>query len=464
MRDDLGPRSRQIFGVAMTKLSEFKVANENFKKSILSVAPSESLISFWRSSSKLEQAVKVMDDCYGKLDAMDKALGAYDELFKPYCKKITDQVAKEKNEIKPKAKAVVEKLEHGLESISISYRKDMIALADSGGQDPNRKDVGKGVANAAADIAMKKIIAEVSVEFKKRREAHRKVALEVEQTSREKAVEAASIVDRMNKLVSQAMNNKKAGKLRENQMLALSATQQAGKVKTLADEAQDFYDRSLEPYFAERNMTIATVSKQMGHDIPKDYANLASKEAEKHSKIFTEATKLTAAAKLANAKSRSAAEQAAQILEQVNDVVAGRDVAQSFLKGAANAAMRAKTMVDEATVDGEKLKVTTIPNIGRAMLVKQTGKPENELASVVPTLTTLTPFLETALQTCLEQAETARKMIKDERQKIPGEYLKGQIDKIFTTIEGQIDKLDELLTYVQKIANQIIPRAQEMID
>jgi hypothetical protein len=340
----------------------------------------------------------------------------------------------------------------------------MIALADSGGQDPNRKDVGKGVANAAADIAMKKVIAEVSVEFKKRREAHRKVAIEVEQTSREKAVEAASIVDRMNKLVSQAMNNKKAGKLRENQMLALSATQQAGKVKTLADEAQDFYDRSLEPYFAERNMTIATVSKQMGHDIPKDYANLASKEAEKHSKIFTEATKLTAAAKLANAKSRSAAEQAAQILEQVNDVVAGRDLAQSFLKGAANAAMRAKTMVDEATVDGEKLKVTTIPNIGRAMLVKQTGKPENELASVVPTLTTLTPFLETALQTCLEQAETARKMIKDERQKIPGEYLKGQIDKIFTTIEGQIDKLDELLTYVQKIANQIIPRAQEMID
>jgi hypothetical protein len=121
-------------------------------------------------------------------------------------------------------------------------------------------------------------------------------------------------------------------------------------------------------------------------------------------------------------------------------------------------------MVDEATVDGEKLKVTTIPNIGRAMLVKQTGKPENELASALPTLTTLTPFLETALQTCLEQAETARKMIKDERQKIPGEYLNGQIDKIFTTIEGQIDKLDELLTYVQKIAKQIIPRAQEMID
>lgn len=447
----------------MTKLAEFKVANEIFKKSIVPVAPSESLMSFWRSSTKLEQAVKAMDDSYGKLEAMDKALDAYDELFKPYLKKITDQLAKEKNEIKPKAKPLVEKLEHGLENISISYRKDMITLADSGAQDPERKKVGKGVANSLVDVAVKKIIADVSAEFKKRREENRKVAGEVEQTSREKAAEAAGIVDRMTKLVAQAINNKKSGKLRENQMLALSASKQAAKARSLADEAQDFYHHSLEPYFAERNMTMATLSKQMGHDIPKDYANLASKEAEKHSKIFTEATKLTAAAKLANARSRSAAEQAAQILEQVNDIVAGNNLAQSFLKGAANAAMRAKTMVDEARVDGEKLKNTTIPNIGRAMLVKQTGAPENEVANAIPTLTTLTPFLETALQTCLEQAETARKMIKDERLKIPGEYLQGQIEKIFTTIEEQIDKLDELLTYVQNIAKKIIPRAQEML-
>jgi len=449
----------------MTKLAEFKVANEIFKKSIVPVAPSESLMSFWRSSTKLEQAVKAMDDSYGKLEAMDKALDAYDGLFKPYLKKITDQLAKEKNEIKPKAKPLVEKLEHGLENISISYRKDMITLADSGAQDPERKKVGKDsvVAKSLVDVAVKKIIADVSAEFKKRREENRKVAGEVEQTSREKAAEAAGIVDRMTKLVAQAINNKKSGKLRENQMLALSASTQAAKARSLADEAQDFYYHSLEPYFAERNMTMATLSKQMGHDIPKDYANLASKEAEKHSKIFTEATKLTAAAKLANARSRSAAEQAEQILEQVNDIVAGNNLAQSFLKGAANAAMRAKTMVDEARVDGEKLKNTTIPNIGRAMLVKQTGAPENEVANAIPTLTTLTPFLETALQTCLEQAETARKMIKDERLKIPGEYLQGQIEKIFTTIEEQIDKLDELLTYVQNIAKKIIPRAQEML-
>ena len=425
----------------MTYAADFKKANDIFLKAIGPGNPSEVFKSHWRDNKKLTDSAKNMDTGAGDADAMGKALKIFDAALLIYSKTLETQLTKEKKDAKEKCKVPLDNLLSALNGISTSCKEFV-----------------------EADAEAKEVFEKVIPEIKKRREKHLEVAKEIEVKSIDARNQIEKFIDALNKEVRTAVNMVADGKLREVAGLRIAAKGQAEKVQELAKDAQDHYDKSLQPFFAQRNMTIATVAKELGLTIPKTHKDIFTKESGKLAKIFTQATAAGTSALNANRANASSAESATDLLSQINDIADGKDKDQIFTQGAKKTVERIKVLVDKNMGICDNLQHKSLVRVGDAVKVIMTGKPEEQVAGAPAILDTLVPFCTTTIAECKDQASIARKMLDDEKQKIPGEFLEKNAGKLLQIADLQlVGKFETTLKSIADIADKLLPQAEKVM-
>jgi hypothetical protein len=444
---------------------QFIAARKAYQTKIKDMAPSRTLTTFIEEEKPKILAQK-LDQINGKpFSEMDAALNIYEAYRLNYIKKINTQIAKEPQV--GKLKPTVASYATALEKISEDFGKDCEAKrkAEAEKVEPKPESVvaKSTTANQAAGGAVKMMLTKISEEFRKRRQKHLDVAIEVEKYSTDQRKAVGVLHETLQKEVTQAVNYSRGGQVREAAGLKIASQGQLNKLRNTARAAKKFYDDSLEPFFKERNMKGADVAKELGYDIPDPFLKDLGKISAIHSKIFTTATAHTATAKRLNEECAHLAEDAESLASQIVDIADGKDFGKIFLDGAVKMSERVKGVIDNAIIDAEKLERQTIPGVTtHAKIVEDQAPPERVEASQT-SLNTLTAFLKTTMNECIQSENGARSLINAEKKKIPPELLRGQTGTVMTLIEQHLQRLAVMNHNNAEAARPLLVRAEKLV-
>ena len=444
---------------------QFIAARKAYQTKIKDMAPSRVLSTFIEEE-KPKMLAQKLDQINGKpFSEMDAALNTYEAYRLVYIKKITTQVAKEAQV--GKLKPTVALYATALEKISEDFGKDCEEKkkAETAKVEPKAGAVEAKAttANQAAAAAAKMMLNKVSEEFRKRRQKHLDVAIQVEKYCVEQRKAVGVLHETLQREVTQAVNYSRGGQVREAAGLKIAAQGQLNKVRNTAIAAKKFYDESLEPFFPERNMRGADVAKEMHYDIPDAFQKDLNKISTIHAKIFTTATAHTSLAKRLCEECAHLAQDGESLASQIVDIADGKDFGKIFLDGAVKMSERVKVVIDKAIIDAEKLQRQTIPGLTGHVKVVEDQAPPERVEDSQGSVNTLTSFLKTAMNECIQSQNTASNLINAEKKKIPQELLRGQIGATMTLIEQHLQRLVVLNQNNAEAARPLLVRAEKLV-
>ena len=245
--------------------------------------------------------------------------------------------------------------------------------------------------------------------------------------------------------------------------LLIAAKNRHGTVVKAATSAKKFYDDSLQPFFKERNLRPSDVADQLHLSLPNSYDGELTKISKSHSAIFTKATEKTSEALRLSNECEVMAQDAADLLSQIQDIAEGKDFGKIFEVGAAKVSQAVQELIKKAIEKAEKLQNTTLPSVAKAVPVVKMGQPANEVESARSTLETMVPFMTSRHAEASKGQETATKLLDAERKKIPADLLKGQCGILLSQADKPLATLVKINEVNAKLVKALTEKAQGLV-
>lgn len=427
-------------------------------------------------------------------EAMTKALLAYDDAQLIYLGKIKTQIVKESEDLQEKSKIPFSKFKLAVTGISETYLEALNKKKEGTEEQeeeteepppkienniinpPEKKKLTPKEEEEELEKFMKQLGA-IEKEFDSQRNSHLKIAEEVGKFVNEQHQTVVEDHKTLLQLLARSITFK--SKSDQESLGKVITAAEKGAVRTLraAKIVAERYKTSLEPLFKQRGSLIVTVVKSLGFGgIPeKAKGHVQSKIVEPRAKIFTTATGLTKTALALTKDCEQLGKASVTIYQQIEKIAKGEIALEKIFMDAVN------EMANEVAKDCEKIEEKVRKAVVTMKLLKKSAdelvdpnlakvlKDESAEEKRLRTLDSSQQYVNVntanfsfTLDGIEGQLKSVKKMLSDEKMKLPQDLLKGAPGKVCDMAELRLEKTDKIVGLLLKQGTDVLSQAEKL--